>query len=283
MKAKLPSIIEAQQWAKQQLAGGESPKVDAKVILQHVLQCNQTYLLTWPERALSAEQWQLYQTLVTKRVAGEPVAYIIGEREFWSLSLKVSPATLIPRPDTEVLVEQALKKVLNHADTHIVDLGTGTGAIALALASELPKAEVFASDLHEDAVNLAKYNASELGLSRVQVKQGSWFSPFAGQKFDLVVSNPPYIDPADPHLSQGDVRFEPSSALTAEQHGLADIDHIASHAPSYLKAGGWLLLEHGFDQKEAVQQLLTAKGFVEVFTEQDYGGMDRVTGGRIKE
>ncbi|MEE1672655.1 peptide chain release factor N(5)-glutamine methyltransferase [Agarivorans aestuarii] len=279
----MPSIVEAQNWAKQQLAGGESPKVDAKVILQHLLQCNQTYLLTWPEKTLSNEQWSRYQELIAKRVAGEPVAYIVGEREFWSLSLKVSPATLIPRPDTEVLVEQALKKVLNQADTHIVDLGTGTGAIALALASELPKAKVFASDLREDAVNLAQDNAQKLDLSQVQVKQGSWFEPFAEQQFDLVVSNPPYIDPEDPHLSQGDVRFEPSSALTAEQHGLADIEHIVSHAPSYLKAGGWLLLEHGFDQKEAVQGLLIANGFAEVFTEQDYGGMDRVTGGCIKE
>ncbi|WP_137671520.1 peptide chain release factor N(5)-glutamine methyltransferase [Agarivorans sp. Toyoura001] len=277
----MPSIAQAQEWAKQALAGGESPKIDAKVILQHVLQCEQTYLLTWPERTLTTGQWQNYQQLVAKRLAGEPVAYIVGSREFWSLALKVSPATLIPRPDTEVLVEQSLKKLLNHADTKIVDLGTGTGAIALALASELPQASVYASDLRDEAAALAKENAALLKLANVEVRQGSWFAPFSEQKFDMVVSNPPYIDPQDPHLSQGDVRFEPSSALTAKQHGLADIQHIVEHAPSYLKSDGWLMLEHGFDQKTAVQQLLIQAGFKDVFTEQDYGGMDRVSGGRF--
>ncbi|UPW19914.1 peptide chain release factor N(5)-glutamine methyltransferase [Agarivorans sp. TSD2052] len=279
MKDKYPSIAEALNWAREKLHLGESPQVDAKVLLQHVLGCEPVYLLTWPERCLTELQWQQYQDLLEKREAGQPVAYLIGLRDFWSLSLKVSPATLIPRPDTEVLVEQSLKKIVNLADTEIVDLGTGTGAIALAIASECPLAKVYASDLREDAVQLARENASSLHLSEVDIRQGSWLEPFSGQTFDLIVSNPPYIDPQDPHLSQGDVRFEPISALTSEQNGLADIKHIIDTATDYLKAGGWLLLEHGYDQKQAVQQLLDKAGYSQIFTEQDYGGMDRVSGG----
>ncbi|WP_432462922.1 peptide chain release factor N(5)-glutamine methyltransferase [Agarivorans sp. QJM3NY_33] len=279
MTPKPPSIAEALNWAKQTLFNGESPQIDARVLLQYVLQCEPAYLMTWPERHLTQAQWDDYQYWVFKRQGGQPVAYITGLREFWSLPLKVSAATLIPRPDTEVLVELSLKKVTNQADTEIVDLGTGTGAIALAIASELPLAKVYACDVRLDAVELARENAQGLDLERVDIRQGSWFSPFEGQRFNLIVSNPPYIDPQDPHLQQGDVRFEPSSALTAELRGLADIQHIISSAQAYLKPGGWLLLEHGFDQKEAIQQRLTAEGFVQVFTAQDYGGMDRVSGG----
>jgi len=280
VKAKLPSIGEALQWASERLAGGESPKLDARVMLQYVLACDTAYLLTWPERQLSPQQWQQYQTWLNQREQGEPVAYIVGEREFWSLSLSVSPATLIPRPDTEVLVELCLKKANNHADTKIVDLGTGSGAIALALASELPLAQISASELREDALALAQHNAQKLGLEQVCFKQGSWFAPFMGERFDFILSNPPYIDTEDPHLVQGDVRFEPSSALTAEQHGLADIQEIIQQAPDYLKPGGWLMFEHGYDQKQAVQACLLAAGYSEVFTEQDYAGLDRVSGGR---
>ncbi len=276
----MPSIAEALQWACERLAGGESPKVDAKVMLQHLLGCDTAYLLTWPERVLTAEQWQQYQYWLSQRQQGEPVAYIVGEREFWSLNLNVSHVTLIPRPDTEVLVELCLKKASNHADTKIVDLGTGSGAIALAIASELPLAKVSASDLREDALVLAQHNAQKLGLEQVCFKLGSWFSPFVGERFDFILSNPPYIDPEDPHLAQGDVRFEPSTALTAEQHGLADIQQIIQQAPDYLKPGGWLMFEHGYDQKQAVQACLLAAGYSEVFTEQDYAGMDRVSGGR---
>ncbi|WP_035480965.1 peptide chain release factor N(5)-glutamine methyltransferase [Aliagarivorans marinus] len=273
-----PSIAQAQAWARQQLQGGESPAVDARVLLQHVLDCEQSYLLTWPERELTPAQWHTFQQLIEQRLQGHPVAHLTGLREFWSMLLEVNPTTLIPRPDTEVLVEETLKRVEDPADSSIVDLGTGTGAIALALASELPKAKVYAGELQAQAVELATRNAKRHGLERVDIRQGSWLAPFAGLQFNVIVSNPPYIDAQDVHLGEGDVRFEPLTALVAEEHGLADIRAIIATAPDYLRPGGWLLFEHGYQQAQAVQSLLEKAGFVQCFTSQDYAGLDRVTG-----
>ncbi|ENC6431958.1 TPA: peptide chain release factor N(5)-glutamine methyltransferase [Aeromonas veronii] len=263
------------------LAGGESPRADADVLLCHLLGCRRSYLMTWPERELDAAQQATLQGWLVRRLNGEPIAHLVGEREFWSLPLKVSPATLIPRPDTEVLVEQALTRI-PQGPCAVLDLGTGTGAIALALKSERPEIDVWAVDRMVDAAALARENSAALGLP-IEVRDGSWFEPLGEPdrdetpRFAVIVSNPPYIDGADPHLEQGDVRFEPRSALVADDAGLADIRHIVAHAPAYLLADGWLLLEHGWDQGEAVRQLLRDGGYREVATVRDYGDNDRVT------
>lgn len=263
------------------LAGGESPRADADVLLCHLLGCRRSYLMTWPERELDAAQQATLQGWLVRRLNGEPIAHLVGEREFWSLPLKVSPATLIPRPDTEVLVEQALTKI-PQGPCAVLDLGTGTGAIALALKSERLEVDVWAVDRMADAAALARENSVALGLP-IEVRDGSWFEPLGEPdhdetpRFAVIVSNPPYIDGADPHLEQGDVRFEPRSALVADDAGLADIRHIVAHAPAYLLTDGWLLLEHGWDQGEAVRQLLRDGGYREVATVRDYGDNDRVT------
>ncbi|MFM5343609.1 peptide chain release factor N(5)-glutamine methyltransferase [Aeromonas veronii] len=263
------------------LAEGESPRADADVLLCHLLDCRRSYLMTWPERELDAAQQATLQRWLARRLNGEPIAHLVGEREFWSLPLKVSPATLIPRPDTEVLVEQALTRI-PQGPCAVLDLGTGTGAIALALKSERPEVDVWAVDRMADAAALARENSAALGLP-IEVRDGSWFEPLGEPdrdntpRFAVIVSNPPYIDGADPHLEQGDVRFEPRSALVADDAGLADIRHIVAHAPAYLLTDGWLLLEHGWDQGEAVRQLLRDGGYREVATVRDYGDNDRVT------
>lgn len=263
------------------LAEGESPRADADVLLCHLLDCRRSYLMTWPERELDTAQQATLQEWLARRLNGEPIAHLVGEREFWSLPLKVSPATLIPRPDTEVLVEQALIRI-PQGPCAVLDLGTGTGAIALALKSERPEIDVWAVDRMADAAALARENSAALGLP-IEVRDGSWFEPLGEPdrdktpRFALIVSNPPYIDGADPHLEQGDVRFEPRSALVADDAGLADIRHIVAHAPAYLLTDGWLLLEHGWDQGAAVRQLLCDSGYREVATVRDYGNNERVT------
>lgn len=268
--------------AVQQLqeSGSDSPSLDAAVLLCHSLGKPRSFLLTWPDKELSAEQTNQFEQLLARRIKGEPVAYIVGEREFWSLPLTVSPSTLIPRPDTERLVEIALDKAqLNQGD--ILDLGTGTGAIALALASELPERRVWGIDLKIEAQQLAMFNADKLGIPNCEFRAGSWFDPVdAGTQFALIVSNPPYIEENDPHLNQGDVRFEPLSALVAEDNGLADIKHISEQATRYLSLGGWLMFEHGYRQGNIVRDILTSLGYCQVETYKDYGNNDRVTIGQ---
>ncbi|WP_323879297.1 peptide chain release factor N(5)-glutamine methyltransferase [Aeromonas caviae] len=264
------------------LASGESPRADADALLCHLLDCRRSYLMTWPEHELDAAQQATLAGWLARRLNGEPIAHLIGEREFWSLPLKVSPATLIPRPDTEVLVEQALAR-LPGGPCALLDLGTGTGAIALALKSERPDADVWAVDRMPAAAALARTNSAALGLP-IEVRAGSWFAPLSdAPRFAMIVSNPPYIDGTDPHLHEGDVRFEPRSALVAEEQGLADIRLIVTQAPAHLVPGGWLLLEHGWDQGEAVRQLLLQQGYVQVETVRDYGDNERVTLGRLAQ
>ncbi|MBL0645283.1 peptide chain release factor N(5)-glutamine methyltransferase [Aeromonas caviae] len=264
------------------LASGESPRADADALLCHLLDCRRSYLMTWPEHELDAAQQATLAGWLARRLNGEPIAHLIGEREFWSLPLKVSPATLIPRPDTEVLVEQALAR-LPGGPCALLDLGTGTGAIALALKSERPDADVWAVDRMPAAAALARTNSTALGLP-IEVRDGSWFAPLSdAPRFAMIVSNPPYIDGTDPHLHEGDVRFEPRSALVAEEQGLADIRLIVTQAPAHLVPGGWLLLEHGWDQGEAVRQLLLQQGYVQVETVRDYGDNERVTLGRLAQ
>ncbi len=259
----------------------DTPRLDVELLLAHVLQKTRTWLFTWPDASLSDAQTKIFQDYFSRRISGEPIAHIIGVREFWSLPLAVNNSTLIPRPDTEILVEIPLQLFAEDSPTQIrtlLDLGTGTGAIALAMASEKPHWQVLAVDKSQDAVSLAEKNRTQLQLTNVRVQQSDWFAKIDNtQKFDVIVSNPPYIDPQDPHLDQGDVRFEPRSALIADKKGLADIEWIVAHSLSYLAHGGWLLLEHGYDQGEAVRDLLNQQGFVAIETRRDYGGNDRVT------
>ncbi|CAK1924022.1 peptide chain release factor N(5)-glutamine methyltransferase [Vibrio crassostreae] len=267
---------------KLQEGDNTSPSIDAAVLLCHALDKPRSYLLTWPEKHLTSEQESEFNVLIKRRLTGEPVAYIIGEREFWSLPLKVSPSTLIPRPDTERLVEVALDKTYGKQGA-ILDLGTGTGAIALALASEMPNRQVTGIDLRPEAQQLATENAKRLNITNVTFLHGSWFEPLSSEeavKFSLIVSNPPYIEKDDPHLSQGDVRFEPITALVAEEKGLADIRYISENARGFLENEGWLAFEHGYDQGLAVREIMQALGYLDVVTEKDYGGNDRVTLGR---
>ncbi|WP_413111920.1 peptide chain release factor N(5)-glutamine methyltransferase [Thaumasiovibrio sp. DFM-14] len=279
--------ITVESWLKQakaQLteAGSSSPQIDAEVLLLHVLDKPRSFLFTWPEHQLDSAQVDMLNDMLARRETGEPVAYITGVREFWSLPLKVSPTTLIPRPDTERLVELALAKI-SSSPVAVLDLGTGTGAIALALASERPDCRVIGVDLRHEAVALATENGQQLGISNCHFQQGSWFSSLKAEpQFGVIVSNPPYIDPHDPHLTQGDVRFEPASALIAQEKGMADIRLIASQARNYLTAGGWLMFEHGYDQGVLSRHCLQELGYAEVRTEQDYAGQDRVTMGRWK-
>lgn len=274
--------MDFQHWlsdATRRLHAGESPKRDAEILLGFVTGRARTFIMAFGETLLTAEQLQQLETLLARREQGEPVAYLIGEREFWSLPLSVSPATLIPRPDTECLVEQALAR-LPSAPVNVLDLGTGTGAIALALASERPDCQLTGVDLQPDAVKLAEHNAQKLNIRNARFLQGSWFTPVEGERFALIASNPPYIDAADPHLAQGDVRFEPASALVAENAGLADLAHIIQAAPAYLQEGGWLLLEHGWQQAAEVQKLFLDAGYQQVATVKDYGDNDRVSLGQ---
>ena len=268
------------QQAMRELSGSESPRRDAEILLEHVTGKARTYILAFGETQLTPEQQAALAELLARRKIGEPVAHLVGEREFWSLPLYVSAATLIPRPDTECLVEQALAR-LPADPCRILDLGTGTGAIALALASERPDCTVTAVDVMPDAVALAQRNAARHHLSNVSVLQSSWFSALGRQTFSMIVSNPPYIDECDPHLSQGDVRFEPLTALVAANAGLADLDHIISEARQHLQAEGWLLVEHGWTQGEAVRELFSAAGYSLVETCRDYGGNERLTLGKM--
>ncbi len=274
--------MDYQSWLKAavaRLTQSDSARRDAEILLGFVTGRARTFLMAFGETLLTQQQQEQLERLLVRRERGEPVAYLIGEREFWSLPLSVSPATLIPRPDTECLVELALERLPSSA-CNILDLGTGTGAIALALASERPDCTVTGVDLQPEAVALAQHNAQKLAIGNAQFLQGSWFAPLAGQTFALIASNPPYIDATDPHLAQGDVRFEPSSALVAQQHGLADLSAIVQQAPQYLLPQGWLLLEHGWQQGESVRALLQAAGFISIATRRDYGDNDRVTFGQ---
>ncbi len=255
----------------------DSAKLDTEILICFVLNKPRSFLLTWPEHKLTERQTEQFSALIQRRVQGEPIAYIVQMREFWSLSLQVSPATLIPRPDTEILVEQ----VLSHhqgAELSCLDLGTGTGAIALALASERPKWQIEAVDYSHDAVALAKRNALNLNLAQVNIYQSDWFSNVAKDKrFDVIVSNPPYIDENDHHLNEGDVKFEPKTALVASDNGLADIKIIARHALSFLNSGGFLYIEHGFEQSHAVQTILADLAYSDIQTVKDYNHNERVT------
>lgn len=261
------------------LPDSPTPRLDAELLLAAALGKPRSYLRTWPERDLDAAQQAQFNVFMQRRRSGEPVAYILGHQGFWSLDLEVAPHTLIPRPDTELLVETALD-LLPATPLVALDLGTGTGAIALALASERPAWQVTGVDRIEEAVALAERNRQRLLLENVEVRRSHWFSALDGRRFRMIVGNPPYIPASDPHLSEGDVRFEPKSALVAGSDGLDDIRQIVAQAPQHLLDEGWLLLEHGYDQGAAVRELLGARGFAGVHTLRDLGGNERITLGQ---
>lgn len=259
-------------------ASSDSARLDVEILLSFVLDKERSYLLTWPEKILSDEQLHSFLRVLARRIKGEPIAYITGIKEFWSLPLLVSNATLIPRPDTETLVERVLEKFQSKEKINCLDLGTGTGAIALALASEKPAWCIDAVDFNNEAVQLAQRNGQRCQLRQVNFFQSDWFSEIdVTKKFDLIVSNPPYIDGDDSNLKQGDVLFEPSSALIASDNGLADIKHIAYTARDFLIKNGYLYFEHGFEQGSAVRRILYDLGFNNPQTAKDLNGHDRIT------
>ncbi|WP_249977132.1 peptide chain release factor N(5)-glutamine methyltransferase [Vreelandella olivaria] len=267
-----------------QEAGSPSPRIDAEALLAFVTGHDRTWLYTWGDRECPVEAYTQFEALLALRVQGQPVAYLTGEREFWGLRLATSPDTLIPRPDTETLVEAALYCAQN-VTGRFLDLGTGTGAIALAFASEKPGWQVLGVDIRPEAVSTASNNALALKISNVQFVQSDWFSALtqAGQRdtFDIVVSNPPYIAADDPHLCQGDVRYEPRSALVADAGGMADLLHLVIAAREHLDMGGWLVLEHGYNQASLVREALVRAGYQNVESVQDVGGHERVTLGLL--
>jgi release factor glutamine methyltransferase len=264
-------------------AGTRIDPVDAQWLLVHALGKPRSWLYAHGDDVADAALVARFGALVERRIAGEPVAYLTGRRGFWSFDLAVTPATLIPRVETELLVELALARLPQDHDLRIADLGTGSGAIALALAHERPRARVVATDASDATLAVARRNAIALGIDSIEFRRGDWLAPLAGERFDLIASNPPYIASDDPHLGAGDLRHEPETALASGCDGLDAIRVIVRDAPLHLAAGGWLLLEHGLEQGHAVRGLLDGIGFVEVATEHDLEGRDRVTLGRMSE
>lgn len=304
------TVQQAIDWAVSQLSGddisgtfksgtlksetfkSETPKLDVEILLGFVLDHNRAWLKTWPEKTISEIQEQAFQGFIRRRQAGEPIAYIVGQQEFWSLTLAVNPATLVPRPETEHLVECALSKIptshspTSHSPTSqaagdsfvVADLGTGSGAIALAIASERSKATVWALDSCHEALLVAEANRKTYSLDNVECLQGHWLREWDKGELDMIVSNPPYIASDDPHLN--DLVFEPHSALVAEREGLSDIEEISEQAIQHLKSGGWLMFEHGFEQADAVQAILRENGFKNIDTLSDLAGLTRITYGQ---
>ena len=272
----------------------DSARLDTEVLLAHVMDKTRTYFYTWPEKIIPALDYAQFQRLLKRRQNGEPIAYIIGEKEFWSHTFLVNPSTLIPRGDTELLVELTLPILdkllaseggddqIRNARPNVLDLGTGTGALAISIAKEYPQVDVQGVDVSADAITLAEQNKARLCAGNCRLYVSNWFSA-VHDMFDIIVSNPPYIDEHDPHLAQGDVRFEPLSALTANDEGLSDIDVIVATAPRFLTIDGMLLVEHGWKQGKSVRDIFMRYGFVGVETIQDLNGNDRVTRGVFRK
>ena len=266
--------------AADSLGGNESAR-EVELLLSHALARDRAWLYAHADDALDAADAVRFHALLMRRAAGEPIAYLIGRREFWTLDLAVTPAVLIPRPETELLVELALQRIPQNIKVEIADLGTGSGAIALALAHERPHARVLATDSSAVALALARGNAERLRIRNVEFAQGDWCAALGERKFDVVISNPPYIAVADVHLKHGDLRFEPHAALASGVDGLDAIRAMVRGVPTCMQPGASLLFEHGCDQGAAARALLEKSGFVEVFTERDLEERERVTGGRV--
>ncbi len=279
-----PTIALAQELAIEKLTGipDSIPRLEAEVLLASLLDKPRTYLAAWPEMRLTSDQAQCFQTMIERRSAGEPIAYITGRREFWSLDLEVTQDTLIPRPETETLVEKALEYIPEKSPMHIADLGTGSGAIVAAIASERPMCDIIATDFSHNTIQVAQRNFSRLGLSNIKTSMGEWCNALPSDtKFDIIVSNPPYIAEGDGHLAHDGLPWEPQRALRSGEDGLDDINKIIRDTPKHIALHGWLFLEHGFDQGGRVRSLLRDAGFSSVHTSQDLSGHDRVSIGQI--
>jgi release factor glutamine methyltransferase len=263
-----------------ELLATDSPRLDAELLLAGSLGKNRSHLYAWPEEIPPAKIRARFLALLQRRAAGEPIAYLLGQREFWSLPLTVTPATLIPRPETETLVVQALQRIPEDEAACIADLGTGSGAIALAIARERPRCRVIATDISQAALAVAAANAENLGLSNVQCIAGDWCTALPDIPFDLIASNPPYIAENDIHLTRGDVRFEPRRALASGPRGMDALQHIAHCAYARLRPHSWLLLEHGYDQVQPVVGLMYSSGYEQVQDYPDAAGLGRVVTGR---
>ncbi len=263
------------------LRGHSLDTVDARLLLQHVTGATFAQIVSYPGRQLGAVDRMRFESLIERRAAGEPIAYLLGEREFYSREFAVTPAVLIPRPETEGLVDAALSRLPVQGRPEVVDLGTGSGCVGITLALEHPQAYVLAIDASADAIGVARLNAAALGCANIDFVIGNWLQGIDGKRLAMIVGNPPYIAAADAHLDQGDLRFEPRSALTPGDDALAAVREIIAQAPAALADGGWLILEHGHDQGPAVRELLAAHGFTEVFSDRDLAGHERVTGGQM--
>ncbi len=264
------------------LPGAEARR-EAALLLRHVLGVSEAWLIAHGGESIDPSRAAPYHALIERRARGEPVAYLTGTRGFHELDLHVSPDVLIPRPETELLVDLALQRIPTDAARSVADLGTGSGAIALAIAKARPRAHVVATDSSEAALRVAQDNAVRLGLHNVQFRRGDWCAALRDMRFDMIVSNPPYIAEGDPHLGEGDLRFEPSTALASGMDGLDAILVIVRDARAHLREDGWLMFEHGLDQGPAVRDLLTVQGYAEVFTERDLGHRERVSGARLRD
>ncbi|GAA0253459.1 peptide chain release factor N(5)-glutamine methyltransferase [Rhodanobacter caeni] len=272
----MPEVRHLLAAATQQLGD----RAEAELLLLHAVRQPRSWLFAHAGDDIDMDVQTVYGELLERRARGEPVAYITGSRGFWSLELEVTPATLIPRPETELLVELALQRLPRDSACAVADLGTGSGAVALALASERPRCRVIATDASEAALAVAARNAARLGIGNVVFAQGDWMAPLGDARFELIVSNPPYIEAGDVHLARGDLRFEPATALASGRDGLDDIRRIVATARQHLLPGGWLLFEHGWNQGDAARALLEQAGYTDVFTAQDLEQRDRVSGAR---
>lgn len=261
-------------------ASSDSARIDVETLLCHVLNCNSAHLVAWPDKLLDEHQANQFNHLIERRLTGEPVAYITGHREFWSLDLMVSPATLIPRPETETLVEYVLENHTEQKTLKLLDMGTGSGAIAIALATEKPDWKITATDISTEALAIARRNADHHNVNHITFMLSDWFQAIEPEMFDVIVSNPPYIALDDIHMNLGDVRFEPKSALLSGKDGLTDIRTICSEASQYLNDNGWLIFEHGYDQKQAVYDCLHESGFHQIQQISDLAGQPRVSVGQ---
>ncbi len=280
--ADLPETISVHAAQALAIAAG-LPALEARLLLSHVTGLTRTQLITRDGDMLAPAQRDRFAALLGRRLDGEPVAYLLGEREFFGRAFRVTPDVLIPRPDTEIAVEAALRLLAPLATPVVLDMGTGSGALAVTLACERPDAEVWATDISPGALRVAQDNARALDAGNVRFLASDWYAGLpAGQRFDLIVSNPPYIAAGDPHLVQGDLRFEPIDALTDHGDGLSDLAAIVAGAAAHLRAGGWLLMEHGYDQGQAARDLLAAAGMADIFTARDLAGHERCTGARLR-
>lgn len=256
-------------------------RIDAHLLLQYVLDATQAHLLTHPDQMLTAQQQEQFRRLVERRIDGAPIAYLTGTRDFYDLTFKVNEAVLIPRPETELLVDLALQLIPLNQSFRVLDLGTGSGAIAITIAKHRPQSQIVAVDLSPAAIAVAQWNALNLQIRNLCFVTGSWFDELSEERFDLIVSNPPYVVHGDPHLQQGDLRFEPQLALSAGDDGLSCISHIIHKAPDHLAGNGWLLLEHGYNQASACRQLLQDRDFSNICSHPDLAGIMRVSGGQL--